>query len=70
MRLAVGDRQHPGAQVRVRAQTRVGAQRGDERLLEAVLRVGRAPPSRPESATRSRGGRRGSAEREAVRRSR
>ena len=36
-RLAVRDRQHPRPQVRAGAQARVGAQRRDERLLEAVL---------------------------------
>ncbi len=69
-RLAVGDRQHPGAQVRVRPQARVGAQRRDERLLKAVLGVDRARPRRPASATRRRGWRRGSAETGAARRSR
>ena len=43
-RLAVRDRQHPRPQVRVRAQARIGAQRRDERLLEAVL--GLAAPDR------------------------
>ena len=37
--LAVGDRQHPRLQVRAVAQTRVGAERTQERLLEAVVRV-------------------------------
>ena len=41
-RLAVRDREHPRAQVGVSAQARVGAQCGDERLLEAVLRLERA----------------------------
>ena len=38
-RLAVGDRQHPAAQVLGVAQPRVGAHRGEERLLEAVVGV-------------------------------
>ncbi len=40
--LVLRDRQHPRAQVRLRAQARVSAQRRDERLLKAVLRLGRA----------------------------
>ena len=41
-RLAMGDRQHPGLQVRAGAQPRVCLQCGDERLLEAVLGLDRA----------------------------
>jgi len=40
-RLAVGDRENPRAQVRVATQPRVRAQRGDERLLEAVVGLAR-----------------------------
>ena len=43
------------------AQPRIGAQRGDERLLEAVLGLAAPDRGRRESATRPRGGRRGSA---------
>ena len=38
-RLAVRDRQHPGAQIGVRAQLRIGAQRREERLLKRVIGV-------------------------------
>jgi hypothetical protein len=40
--LAVGDGQQPAAQVAGVAQLRVGAQRGEEGLLEAVLRIAAA----------------------------
>jgi hypothetical protein len=36
-RLVVGDRQQPGTRCRVRSQPGIGAQRGEERFLEAVL---------------------------------
>jgi hypothetical protein len=38
-RLAVRDREDPRAQVRVAAQARVGPHRGQEGLLEAVVRL-------------------------------
>ena len=57
----MGDRQHPRPQVRVRAQSRIGAHRGQEGLLEDVVGVRSARPRRRRSATRRRGGRRGTA---------
>jgi hypothetical protein len=49
-RLSPRDRQDPGAQVRVGAQARIRAQRGDERLLEGVVGIVRADqrPQEPE----------------------
>jgi hypothetical protein len=44
-RLAVGDRDQPAAQVAVVLELRVGTQRRQERLLEAVL--GALAPDRP-----------------------
>lgn len=38
-RLAVGDRQQPAAQVAIVVQLRIGPERRQKRLLEAVLRV-------------------------------
>jgi len=38
-RLAMGDREHPGAQVRIAAQPRVCPHRGQECLLEAVVGI-------------------------------
>ena len=61
-RLAVGDRDQPAAQVAGVAQLRVGAQGGEEGLLEAVLgavasdRARAAPPSRRRRARRSESG--------------
>ena len=43
-RLAVGDGEHPGAQVRVRSESGIGTHRGHEGLLKAVVGVG--PPDR------------------------
>ena len=60
-RLAVGDRQHPGAQVVAVAQPRVGPQRRQERLLEAVVGRRRGRRRRRGSARRRRAARRGSA---------
>ena len=61
-RLAVGDRQQPAAQVVGVVELRVGAQGGEEGLLEAVLGVGRgrrrraARPSRRRRARRAGSG--------------
>ncbi len=73
-RLAGRDRQHPCPQVRAVPELRVGAQSGDERLLEAVVRLDRAdgrreePPDllggwRPGTAGRGEGRRRRSGSR-------
>jgi hypothetical protein len=48
-RLVVRDREQPGAQVAAVLQPGVGAQRGDEGLLEAVLGLVRADGGDQES---------------------